>query len=148
MEKAADPGAISGDAPGGYGVCLQRFALRRARGGPVPLRRLRQRAFRLRDKIRFRNGLAELLEAPCSGECPRENRRELRGRPARSEVHAVRRAPRPRVHRWAGSNRPAVLREFRGAALPPAKKSLKKQRDPERARDARLYCFTSTGKPS
>src|SRR5260370_41527575 len=138
MEETAEPGAISGDAPGGYGVCLQRFALRRARGGPVPLRRLRQRAFRVRDNIRFRNVLAELLEAPCSGECPRENRRELRGRPARSEVHAVRRAPRPRVHRRAGSNRPALLHEFRGAAFPPAENSLENLQ-----RRTRAYCFTS-----
>src|SRR5260370_19990733 len=117
MEETAHAAAIRRDAARRDRVCFFRGALQSARAGAVPLRRLRQRAFRFESEIRLRDGLAELLGTNRRRKRAREKRFQ-RGRAANgSEMRAVRRALGTCLHGRARADRASLLYEFRGAAL-------------------------------
>ena len=91
------------------------------------LRRRRQRraAFQLARQVRVRHRLAELHASARAGERRHEDRPQVLHGPHRSPLQARRLAPRARLRRRPGADRPALLHELRVAALHPGRASSK-----------------------
>src|SRR2546428_446283 len=117
VEEGPEPGAVPGAAQEGHRDGVHGQVLERAWRGCLPVRRVRPRPVQLREQVRLRNGLAELLAADRAE--PREGRarREPRNGTRRGPLRAVWRAPRPRLRRWPAAHRSALLHQLRRAPV-------------------------------
>src|SRR5882724_4506517 len=112
MASPAQARGLPGAAPRGHRAALQQPAERREAPGHLRLRWLRPAAVLVRDEIRKRHRLAELLQA--AGECGRDVDRPLAADGAhRGALPPLRRSPGPCVRGWAEADRPALLHERR-----------------------------------
>ena len=86
--------------------------------GRLRVRLLRPAALRLRDQVRLRHGLAELLgrRSRTRQRVDQVDRQRLVMRAHRGRVPPLRRPPGPRLRRRPEADRPALLHELRGAA--------------------------------
>src|SRR3546814_1414966 len=90
MEKAPDARAICGAARGGYRARRLQSAQQGEAQGRLRLRRLRPAAIFLRDQIRERDGLAELLETLAQrGRHPARQHSLLRSEEHTSELQSL-----------------------------------------------------------
>ena len=92
---------------------LHRQVRQESRGRHLPLHLLRDGAVQLRDQIRIRHRLAQLL-GPIAKENVANKTDHSFGIAHGSEMHPLRRSSGPRVRRWTEAHRLALLHELRG----------------------------------
>ena len=141
MAGAVDARAVPRDAAAGDGARLFGAVPRPPRAGDLLLRGLRPAAVFVGRQVRFGHGLAELF--PAGGARARGGTEgpQPRHAPHGSALRPVRRAPRPRLRGWAAADGPALLHQFRRAALRAARGSGKIRRDAPAGISRRLPTF-------
>jgi len=110
--------AVRGVRQQGDRATLHRTILGPSRVRCVPLRRLRERALRLSDKVRLRNGMAEFLGTYRSTARPREGGSQFAVASDRGRMRQLRFAPGTRVRRRARADGHEVLHQLRLPQVP------------------------------
>src|SRR5437867_1039373 len=112
MEEDSDTRAVLRHATKGHGASIHGRVLEFEEAWHLSLRLLRPGTLQIRNQIRFRHRLAELLGTDPAGKRERTGRRQPVQSPCRGAVPTLQRTPRPRVPRWTGAYRVALLHEL------------------------------------
>lgn len=113
MAGEANAPTIQGLSRGRNGTGVHRSLLEREGVGNLSLRLLRRAVVFLGNKIRFRNGMAEFLQARRGGRLGRTSRPRLLDDSDRSPMREMWRSPGPCIRGRSPSHGTALLHQFR-----------------------------------
>src|SRR3989441_12592994 len=109
--------AVRGDPARGHRAALPQRILGQSSTGDLRGRRVRRAALQLARQVRLAHGVAELHETARGGQCPRAGGSVALHGTHRNSFGPRLLSSRPRIRRWAGAPRAAVLHELGGAPI-------------------------------